>query len=69
MHDSVLNSGLESLLIAAPLVGVLFFGMFRLDAIFASPRQAARTRRPPSGTDKQGRMLLSDPDGRPWKDV
>ena len=46
MHDSVLNPAWDTLLIAVPFVGVLLFGMFRLDAIFASPRQAARTRRP-----------------------
>ena len=69
MHDGALNSDLETLLIAAPFVGVLLFGMFRLDTIFASTRRAASPRRPPTGTDKQGRMLLSDPDGRPWKDA
>jgi hypothetical protein len=68
VYDSVIKSGLDTLLIAVPFVGVLMFVMFRLDTIFASPRQTASSRRPPMGTDKQGRMLLSDPDGRPWKD-
>ena len=69
MHDSVLQSGLDTLLIAVPFVGVLLIGIFRLDTIFAAPRQVAGMRRRPTGTDKQGRMLLSDPDGRPWKDT
>jgi hypothetical protein len=50
-------------------VGVLFIGIFRLDTIVAAPKQAVGLRRSPSGIDKQGRMLLSDPDGRPWKDA
>jgi hypothetical protein len=69
VHDSVLQSGLETFLIALPFVVVLLIGMFRLDTILAAPRQATGMRRPPIGTDKQGRMLLSDPDGRPWKDA
>ena len=36
MHDSVLQSGLDILLVAVPLVGVLFIGMFRLDTIIAA---------------------------------
>ena len=66
MHESVLQSGLETLLIAVPFVGVLFMAMFRLDTIVAAPKQAAGLRHPPTGTDKHGRMLFSDPDGRPW---
>ncbi len=66
MHESVLQSGLETLLIAVPFVAVLFMAMFRLDAVIAAPKQAASLRRRPSGTDKHGRVLFSDPDGRPW---
>jgi hypothetical protein len=69
VHDSVLKSGLDTMLIAVPFVGVLLLGMFRLDTIFAAPKQAAGMRRPPTGTDKHGRMLLSDPDGRPWRNA
>jgi len=69
VHDSALQSGLDTLLIAVPFVGVLLIGMFRLDAIIAAPKQAAGFQHPPSGTDKHGRVLFSDPDGRPWKDA
>ena len=70
MHDSVLESGWETLLFAAPLVGMLLFGLFRLDTIFAAPKQAASLpRRPASGFDQHGRVLVSDPDGRPWKNA
>ena len=66
MPDSVLKSGLDTFLIAVPFVGVLFIGIFRLDAIIAAPKQAVGLRCRPSVVDKRG---LSDPDGRPWKDV
>ncbi len=66
MHESVLQSGLETLLIAVPFVAVLFMAMFRLDAVIAAPRQTTSLRRRPSGTDEHGRVLFSDPDGRPW---
>ena len=68
MHDSVLKSGLDTILIAVPFVGLLVIGMFRLDAVFAAPKQAAGMRRPPSGMDEHGSVLFSDPDGRPWKE-
>lgn len=67
MNDGVLHSGLDSLLIAVLFAGGIFLAMFRLDTIFAAPKRAPAVRRP-AGTDEQGRMLLSDPDGRPWKD-
>ena len=69
MHDSVLKSGLDALLLAVPFLGVLFIAMFRLDTIIAAPKHAAGLRHPPSGTDKHGRVLFSDPDGRLWKDA
>ena len=68
VHDSVLNSGLDSLLISVLFAGGMLLAMFRLDTIFAAPKRAPAVRRPPAGTDEQGRILLSDPDGRPWKD-
>lgn len=69
MYDSVIKSGLDTILLAVPFVGVLMFVMFRLDTIIATPRHATGMRRPPTGTDKHGRMLQCDPDGRPWKDA
>ena len=69
MNDSILKTGSDVFVVAVPFVGLLLMGIFRLDTILAAPKQAAGLRRPPSGTDKHGRVLLSDPDGRPWKDV
>lgn len=69
MHDIALQSGWETFLLAAPLVGMVLVGIFRLDAIAASPERRAGAERPPSGVDENGRTLLSDPDGQPWTDA
>jgi hypothetical protein len=66
VQDAVLKSGWENLLVAAPFVGMLLLGLFRLDEIIASPRRARAVKRPASCRDENGRLLLSDPDGRPW---
>jgi len=61
-----LQSGWETFLLAAPFVGMLLVGIFRLDAIAAAPRGKESPLRHRPGIDKQGRMVLTDPDGRPW---
>lgn len=68
MQNVALQSGWESFLLAAPLVGMVLVGIFRLDAIAAAPKCERSRQRPPSGIDENGRSLLSDPDGRPWGD-
>jgi hypothetical protein len=57
---------LDTFLFAIPFVGMLLLWMFRLDAVFAAPKQAVGMRRPPFGIGRDGRVLFSDPDGRPW---
>ena len=66
MQDTILQSVWENLLVAVPFVGILLVALFRLDQIIAAPRRRKPVRRPASGTDENGRLLLSDPDGRPW---
>lgn len=66
VHDTVLKSGWDTVLVAVPFVAVLFVVFFRLDQIFVPPKRGGGLRRPASGIDEHGRMLLSDPDGRPW---
>jgi hypothetical protein len=66
VHETVLNSGWDTFLYAVPVIFMLVVGVFRLDELFAAPRQNARTPRPPSGIDKDGQPLLCDPDGRPF---
>lgn len=69
MQDTVLQSGWEILLVAVPSVGMLLVGLFRLDELIASPRRRRAVKRPASGCDQDGHLLLSDPDGRPWGDA
>jgi hypothetical protein len=69
VHDIALQSGWETFLLAAPLLGMVVVGIFRLDSIAASPKHHSGAKRPPSGIDENGHMLLSDPDGRPWPGV
>ena len=69
MHDIALQSGWETFLLAAPFVGMILVGVFRLDEIAANPNRQ-RGRRPGlNGNDENGRLLLSDPDGRPWTEA
>jgi hypothetical protein len=68
MQGIALQSGWENLLLAAPFVGMVLVGIFRLDQIAADPKHQ-RGRRPRLiGNDENGRLLLGDPDGRPWAD-
>ena len=66
MQDTVLQSGWQTFLVAIPSVGILLVGLFRLDELIASPKRRRAVKRPASGRDRNGRLLLSDPDGRPW---
>ena len=66
MQGAILQPELETLLVAVPVVGIMLAVVFRLDAIIASPKRARAVKRPASGCDEKGSLLLSDPDGRPW---
>jgi hypothetical protein len=65
MHGSILHSGWETALIAAPFLIMLVVGVFRLDGLFATQKSTANRQRPVVGTDKNGQLILCDPDGRP----
>ena len=67
MHETVLNSGWDTFLYALPVLLMLFVGVFRLDELFVTPRQGPRRQRPATGTDENGRQVLCDPDGRPFR--
>jgi hypothetical protein len=69
VHDSVLNSGWQTFLVAVPFLTMLLAGVFRLDEVFANQKQGARKRQPASGIDRNGQPLLYDPDGRPSQPV
>ena len=66
MQDTILQSGWGNFLVAVPFVGILLVGLFRLDEIIAAPKRDRAVKRPACGCDENGRLLLSDPDGRPW---
>jgi hypothetical protein len=80
LHDIALQSGWETFLLAAPFVGMVLVGVFRLDEIATN---SSRGQRPPfnglslngpgfNENDENGRILLSDLDGQPdgqlWTD-
>lgn len=64
MHEQVLSSTRDALLFAIPFIGLLLAGIFRLDEFFVTPKRGHLPRRPPSGVDIHGDLILCDPDGR-----
>jgi hypothetical protein len=60
----VLQSNRDALLIAVPMIGLLFAGFFRLDERLGKPGKTKENRRQKTGWDKNGRPLCADPDGQ-----
>jgi hypothetical protein len=58
-------SNRDTLLLTAPLLILMFLGIFRLDQRLATPKTSRRARRDACGVDANGREILCDPDGRP----
>ena len=67
MHEAVLQSDWDTLIYAIPLILALLIGFFRLDEHISAPRRKNRTRLTFIGSDANGELLFSDPDGRPWQ--
>jgi len=63
-HMLALQSNTDALLVAIPMVGLLFAGFFRLDEIFGRSKRPVENRRQMSGWDKDGRPVCADPDGK-----
>ena len=61
---TILQSNTDALLVAVPMVGLLFAGFFRLDELFGKTKKSVQTRRSMTGWDKSGRPLCADPDGK-----
>jgi len=61
---TVLQSNRDALLVAVPMIGLLFAGFFRLDELFGKPKKPVENRRQMTGWDKNGRPLCTDPDGK-----
>lgn len=66
MQGIALQSGWETFLLAAPIVGMVLVGVFRLDVIAANASHTPHPR--VAGNDENGNPLLMDPDGRPWNE-
>jgi hypothetical protein len=61
----MLLSNRDSLLVAIPMVGLLFAGYFRLDEVFGKPKKKqAKRRTQVAGVDREGRPICIDPDGQ-----
>lgn|GEM_PF-2496011 len=71
MQGIALQSGWETFLLAAPFVGMVLVGIFRLDQIATNPKSEPRHRPrvvDPSagGISKNTGTNLSDPNRTPW---
>jgi hypothetical protein len=68
VHEIILHSGWDSMMLGIPFIGMLFIGFFRLDEVFTSKGQTKtldRQRRSFSLVDENGEPVVCDPDGRP----
>jgi hypothetical protein len=61
---TVLPSNMDAVLVAIPMVGMLFAGVFRLDELFGKPQKRAPRRRAIAGSDEDGAPICIDPDGK-----
>jgi hypothetical protein len=66
MHETILHTNWDSLLIGIPFLLMLLVGIFRLDELIVAPKRRVRRPRPASGLDADGNVIFSDPDGRRW---
>ena len=65
MHESILQSGRDGLLVGIPLVALLLIGCFRADELIFRSNQPKKRKPPPaSGVDEHGHDIFCDPDGR-----
>jgi len=63
--SSVLSNA-DAILVAIPMIGLLFVGVFRLDEIFIKPKKKQTFHCHPLATvDDRGQPVRLDPDGAP----
>ena len=59
-------SNADAILVAVPMLGVLFAGYFKVDEMIGKPKKKVmRNRRSLSGNNVHGESVLVDPDGTP----
>jgi hypothetical protein len=61
---SAVQSNTDALLVAIPMVALLFAGFFRLDELVGKSKKTTTHRRPVAGVDSKGRPICLDPDGK-----
>ena len=61
---TILESNTDALLVAIPMVGLLFAGFFRLDELFGKSKKTSAPRRQVAGLDANGQPACIDPDGQ-----
>lgn len=66
MQGIALQSGWETFLLAAPIVGMVLVGVFHLDEIAADGNRGQGCGLPDDGSARAAR--IDNPDGRPWND-
>ena len=59
---SVFQSNTDALLVAIPMIAILFAGFFRLDELLGKPKKPVEQRRKMAGWDEKGLPLCADPD-------
>ena len=67
MHDILLKSGWETILVAVVFIGILFLSIFGLDTVIGAPKRSGKLHPRGGGKDRDGSPVYSDPDGRQWK--
>jgi hypothetical protein len=64
MDPSILISSKDTLLLAIPMLLMVFVSAFRLDHFIAAPKGSQNRRRAACGVDESGEEISCDPDGR-----
>lgn len=65
VHETMLTSSWDNLLLGIPFIALLFIGFFRLDQVFAAKSHSSSSaHRAFSGMGEDGELIVRDPDGR-----
>ncbi len=67
MNDEILKSGRDTLLVAIPLILLLFIGMFRLDELLIRPKKGSPDLKSPRRQRRDRPLFAADPDGTPLR--
>jgi len=65
MHEVMLKSSRDALLLAVPLILLLLIGFFRLDEILMRAKKGPNQPKPQGEKQRVGRIFATEPDGTP----